>query len=190
MMIKNYFFRLMFIFWYFRKPPWDSGQTPPELIEFIAQHPPGKAIDLGCGTGTNVIALAQAGWQAEGIDFVPKAIRIGNMKAEQAGVEVRLQVGDVADTKYFNGPYDLILDMGCYHVLTEEQRKQYRQNIAQHLAPEGSFMLYGFTQKEESANTITEEDLQAFREFLILEERQDGDDHSQRSSAWFWFKAK
>ncbi len=57
------FRRLAFNFWYFRKPPWDSGISPPELLEFIRTHPAGKAIDLGCGTGTNVITLAKAGWQ-------------------------------------------------------------------------------------------------------------------------------
>ena len=38
--------RLSFNFWYFRKPPWDSGISPPELLEFIQTHPAGKAIDL------------------------------------------------------------------------------------------------------------------------------------------------
>src|SRR5689334_21905005 len=49
--------RLSFNLWYFRNPPWDSGISPPELLEFIQTHPAGKAIDLGCGTGTNVITL-------------------------------------------------------------------------------------------------------------------------------------
>ena len=55
--------------------PWDTNITPPEVKEFIAAAPPGKALDLGCGTGTNAITLAQHGWQATGVDFAPKAIR-------------------------------------------------------------------------------------------------------------------
>jgi 2-polyprenyl-3-methyl-5-hydroxy-6-metoxy-1,4-benzoquinol methylase len=44
-------------------------------MKFIAETAPGKALDLGCGIGTNAITLAQYGWQATGIDFALKAIR-------------------------------------------------------------------------------------------------------------------
>ena len=32
--------------------PWDTGVSPPELLDFLDRHPPGRALDLGCGTGT------------------------------------------------------------------------------------------------------------------------------------------
>ena len=66
--------RISFLFWYFSRPPWDSGLTPPELFAFLNDHPAGRAIDLGCGTGTNIITLARLGWQVTGLDFIPKAI--------------------------------------------------------------------------------------------------------------------
>lgn len=39
------------------RPPWDTGITPPEVVATFAEGdlPPGPALDLGCGTGTNVI---------------------------------------------------------------------------------------------------------------------------------------
>src|SRR5437868_10639165 len=64
--------------------PWDSGIPPPELIEVIegARHlPTGRALDLGCGTGTTTIYMATNGWQAIGVDFVPAAIRAARAKA-------------------------------------------------------------------------------------------------------------
>ena len=39
--------RIAFNFWYFLRPPWDSGITPPELLAFLKGHPAGRAIDLG-----------------------------------------------------------------------------------------------------------------------------------------------
>ncbi len=180
--------RLFFRMFYLRKPPWDSGISPPELVEYIESHPPGRALDLGCGTGTNVITLAEHGWQAEGIDFVPRAVQHGRRKALQAGVDVQLVVGDVADGNYYHGPFDLILDMGCYHSLNPGQRRKYRQHVAEHLAEGGTFMLYGFLSREGGA--ITEEDVHAFEEKLELKRRVDSVDATGPGSAWFWFGTK
>ena len=132
--IRKFFPRLFFRLFYMGTPPWDSGITPPELEEFIQNHPPGRVIDLGCGTGTNVITLAHHGWQVSGVDFVPKAIHHARRKARLSGVDADFHVGDVTDPKFFHGDYDLILDIGCYHVLTPEQRQKYRDNLRQHLA--------------------------------------------------------
>ena len=49
---------------YLRQPPWDTGVSPPEVIEVIEGGviTPGRAIDLGFGTGTNAIYLARHGF--------------------------------------------------------------------------------------------------------------------------------
>ena len=108
--------RLNFNFRYFRKTPWDIGISPPELLEFICQHKAGRAIDLGCGTGTNVITLARAGWQVSGIDFASRAIQIVKRKSKDAGIRAQFFVGDVTNFK-IDQPFDLALDMGCFHGL-------------------------------------------------------------------------
>ena len=84
----NFLRRFQFNFWYFRNPPWDSGITPPELFEFIHSHPAGRAIDIGCGTGTNVITLAKTGWQVTGFDFAARAIQIAKGKAKKSALSV------------------------------------------------------------------------------------------------------
>ena len=188
-MIRSFLFR----FRYMSRPPWDSGVSPPELLAFLAKNPPGCALDLGCGTGTNVITMAHYGWQVTGIDFVPKAIRQARRKARKAGVDVDLILGDVTDPKKTAGEYDLVLDIGCYHSLTQYQRVSYRQNLSRILYPGGAYLLYGFTahkQDERSGSLISGEDFTAFKCFLTLDKREDGFDHGGITSSWFWFKMK
>ena len=57
-------------------PRWDTGVTPPEVVEvFEGEDPPsGRALDLGCGTGTNVLYLARHGFEVVGVDVSPLAI--------------------------------------------------------------------------------------------------------------------
>jgi 2-polyprenyl-3-methyl-5-hydroxy-6-metoxy-1,4-benzoquinol methylase len=91
--------------------------TPPEVMEFIAQTRPGKALDLGCGTGTNAITLARHGWQVTGVDFSPKAIRQARRKATAEGLKIEFHAADVTDLAMLTGPYDYVLDIGCLFTL-------------------------------------------------------------------------
>src|ERR1041385_3822376 len=97
------FRRLVFQSMYFRQPPWDTGISPPELFEFIKTHPAGRAIDLGCGTGTNVITLAKSGWRVTGIDFAPRAIKLAKQKAQSMGVQADVTVNDATKLNGITG---------------------------------------------------------------------------------------
>ncbi len=176
---------------YLQKPPWDTGISPPELIEFIATHPPGRALDLGCGTGTNVISLAQHGWQVTGVDFIHKAIALGRRKARQAGVQVDLRRGDVTKLDGLAAPFDLILDIGCFQTLSSESKRDYVQNLTHFLAPQGTYLLYAFFKTAESAKFgLTPADLELLGENLELVQRQDGSERGRRPSAWFTYRLK
>ncbi|MGE5224131.1 MAG: class I SAM-dependent methyltransferase [Omnitrophica WOR_2 bacterium] len=177
--------RLLFNLWYYRKPPWDTNISPPELMEFIHTHSPGRALDCGCGTGTNVITLAKNGWQVTGIDFAWKAIHTARWKARQAGLAIDLHVDDVTRMAGVKGPFDLILDIGCYHSLPSASRPLYREKIAQELDRGGTYLLYAFFRPADSDRRgITDADLEAFTDKLILSERKDGFDRGQRQSTW------
>ena len=184
------FRRLTFIFWYLRKPPWDSGISPPELIEFIQNHPAGSAIDLGCGTGTNVITLAQAGWHVTGVDFVSRAIRIARKKLKGGDIKADLHVGDVTKLDSITGPYDLALDIGCFHGLTQTGKLDYLTQLDRLLAQNGFWLMYGFF----NPNTppygpgLVEADIDLISSRLTLRSRQDGFDKRGRPSAWFLFQ--
>jgi SAM-dependent methyltransferase len=178
--------RLKFDAWYMFRPPWDTGVSPPELHRFMDEHAPGRAIDLGCGTGTNVITLAQHGWQVTGLDFSSRAIRIATRKIKAAGLTAALSVCDVTRMSGVAGPFDLALDVGCFH--GNEHKQAYLDNLRQLLAPGGNWLLYGFVRegRDDGRPGISPADLELVKSFgLQVLSRQDGTDGRSRSSAWF-----
>ena len=152
--------------------------------------PPGRALDLGCGTGTNVITLAKNGWQSTGVDFVPKAIRAARRKAAQAEITADFQVGDVTKLDGIQGPFDLILDIGCYQSLDSQGMQAYRGNIKCLLAAGGTYMIYLFFRSEDalSGSGATESDLVPFSDFLDLIQRLEGTERGIRRSAWLTYR--
>ncbi len=181
--------KIFFYFWYWRQPPWDTEITPPEVHDFLVQNPPGRALDLGCGTGTNAIILAQQGWQVTGVDFVAKPIRAARKKARQAQVEVDFRVGDVTQLSDIEGPFDLILDIGCYHSLSPKGMEAYRSNVTRLLGQGGTFMLYVFFREaaSDSGIGVIEADLEAFSPSLKLSNRQNGFERDTLQSAWLTY---
>lgn len=59
-----------------RFAPWDAGKVPARLRAFVAARPPGKVLLPGCGSGWEVRAFAEAGWDALAIDFSAQAVEI------------------------------------------------------------------------------------------------------------------
>lgn len=189
--LQNLFRRLLFHYWYFRRPKWDTGISPPELIDFIQGHKPSRAIDIGCGTGTNVITLARAGWQVTGIDFAPRAIQLAKRKAREAGVRAELLVSDVTKMRGISGPYGFALDIGCFHGIPPKGQKKYLKQLDRILAPEGFWLLYGFFKPSarEPGPGLVEADLGMMTSLFALVSRRDGfDDKRERPSAWFLFQ--
>lgn len=180
---------LIFNLWYLKRPPWDTGEVPPELQRFIQSHQPGRALDLGCGTGTNLLALAQAGWQVTGIDFALRAVSAARRRLAQAGVPADVRVGDVTELSGVGGPFDLILDIGCYHGLSPVSRSAYRHNLLKYLKPGGTFLLYTHLVEPgaRELSGIDEGEVEWLGEMMQLAAREDSRDRWDRRSAWLAF---
>ena len=180
--------RLMFELLYFGNPPWDTGKTPPELEAFIQAHTAGRALDLGCGTGTNAIYMAQHGWEVTAVDFVWRAIHKALSKAQKAGIEVDFRCQDVTTLKDIQGSFDLILDIGCFHTFKADRKLRYIQNLERLLAPGGTYLLYGFVQEShDSGLGLSTDDMVRLGEKVRLIKREDGEDQG-RPSAWLTFQ--
>lgn len=183
--------RLKFNLSYLGKPPWDTGISPPELYDFIATHPRGRALDIGCGTGTNLITLANAGWQTTGFDFARRAIQSARRKIKHNGIQADIFQDDASEMNHVRGSFDLALDIGCFHSIPN--KTGYLTQLSRILAPGGHWLMYGFvlTNAPQSAPGLVESDLESIpARGLILLSRKDGTDQQKRPSAWFLFQNK
>jgi SAM-dependent methyltransferase len=130
------------------KTRWDTGIPPPELVEVIegpGALEPGRALDLGCGTGTNVIYLVQHGWKAVGVDFSSLAIQSARRKSDWVSGAVFVE-GDVTRLSDLgvDGPFDLQLDIGCFHSVVPNRRDAYGREAARVARPGSLMMIFAF----------------------------------------------
>lgn len=116
--------------------PWDTGRPSSELGRVIAEHAirPSRALEIGCGTGTNSVWLAEQGFQITGIDVAPLAIEMAEQRAKAAGVQATFRVADVLQLPELGGPFDFFFDRGCYHAVRRTAAEQYAPAVARQLA--------------------------------------------------------
>lgn len=188
--MQNLFRRILFQYMYFRQPPWDTGISPPELLEFIQTHSPGRAIDIGCGTGTNVITLAKAGWKVTGVDFAPRAIKIARKKLNQAGVQAKLLIQDATNLQGISESFDFALDLGCFHGISQDRKANYLDQLDRILAPNGFWLMYGFLKSDplQKRSGLLQADIDLISSRLTLLSRRDGFDNGSKPSAWFLYQ--
>jgi SAM-dependent methyltransferase len=100
-----------------------------------------------------------------------------------------------------NGPFDLILDIGCFHSLPARSRERYAASMPHLLAPGGTFLLYAWMDEAGKYGTgLGKEDLALLASgvnnlempqtynYLRLVERQDGTERGARPSAWLTYQ--
>lgn len=99
-----------------QRPGWDTGLVAEDLKRAVREGliQPGRAVELGCGSGTNAIYLASQGFEVTAIDVAPTSLAIAEAKANEAGVQVRWVLADVLNLPDL-GTFDVIFDRGCYH---------------------------------------------------------------------------
>jgi methyl halide transferase len=130
--------------------PWDTGRPSSELQRVFNQHAirPCRALEIGCGTGTNCIWLAQQGFEVTGIDLAALAVEQAEQRARAADVKVRFIVADVLQLPDVGGPFDFFFDRGCYHAVRRNAPEQYAPAVTQQLAPGGRGLILAGNARE------------------------------------------
>ena len=129
--------------------PWDGHPLPTslkDLIEGETALPAGTALDIGCGTGDNSIYVAKHGWQVTGVDFVARAVDKARAKAAAANLEIRFEQADVTRLceEGIGSNFDLIVDNGCLHGMSDEDRYAYVREVTAAAAPDARLLLVEF----------------------------------------------
>jgi SAM-dependent methyltransferase len=176
------------------RPVWD---TPPpeelrEAIEGPTAMPPGHALDVGCGSGANVIYLAQQGWQATGVDFSAAAIR--KARADARGIANATFIeGDVTRLSHLgiSAPINLVIDMGTYHALPDHAKPAYVAELAAVVAPGTPLMMW------EGIGLRPGEIAEAFSRDFIIERTEPKDFNIKRmmlhhnvTAHWYWLRRR
>ena len=133
--------------------PWDTGEPDPHLAEFLRSLPAerGRALDVGCGTGTNALWLANQGFSVVGIDVSSTAIERARAKVDATARNCHFAVADFLRDTHSDGFFELVFDRGCFHVFDKaEERARFAERVASLLTPGGKWLsLIGSTEGPE-----------------------------------------
>ena len=128
-------------------PPWDTGTPDPMLVQMIESRAiaPCRTLEVGCGTGTNAIYLAQHGFEVVGVDISPLAVEKARAKANG---RCRFETLDFLTETPPGGPFTIGFDRGVFHVFDEDdERATFAENVAAALATDSVWLsLIGSTE--------------------------------------------
>jgi len=115
-----------------------------------------RVLDLGCGLGNILIALAERIdfiHPAAGVDVSPDLVRIGEQEIEQAGLHdrIRLQVAPATRLPFEDGAFDVVFTSHVLKHLDDEALLTSLREVVRVLRPGGRFLLWEFEKSARSA---------------------------------------
>lgn len=120
--------------------PWSHRALDDDLAALLAQHAPqgGAALDLGCGTGVDALALRRWGFEVTGVDGAPTAL--ARARAREGAEAVRW-VCEPFERWGALGSFALVLDRAFLHTLPPAKRSAWAELVRALVAPGGVLLL-------------------------------------------------
>ena len=112
-----------------------------DMLEQLAAG--GRALELGIGTGTFALPLAERGVEVDGIDS--SSAMVDRLRAKQDGEAIPVTIGDFADVDV-DGTYSLVFVVSNTFFMLTSQEEQVRcfENVASRLDESGVFLVHAF----------------------------------------------
>lgn len=119
------------------------GDAYSEIVRFYSEQFGDPILEMGCGTGRQLLPLAERGYSVTGIDYSPAMLSVFEQKLSNAMPEVRekvqLMLGDMTNPPINQGNFRLILFTSSQflHLNNDEQRLACLKNSRNLLAEDG-----------------------------------------------------
>ena len=120
--------------------PWDIGVPDSFLVGCLEslEQLPKRALEIGCGTGTNSFWMAKQGIDVVATDISPTAIEAAQERARRYPVNAVFRAEDICERSPVEpGSVDFVFDRGVYHVMSPEQRLTFMKRVAESLSNGG-----------------------------------------------------
>ena len=139
-------YKLMYRFGF---APWewrDVEETWRPILDSESGLEPGRALDVGCGSGRDAVHLAKRGWRVTAVDFSEEALATARRRATETSADVEWVRGDVGrlDRLELEPGYTLIYDFGCIQGLGDPSRQSAAAGVSRLAAPGASFLIFAF----------------------------------------------
>lgn len=123
--------------------PWDSGFPSEHLKSFVAEGKVkgGRVLEIGCGTGTNAIYLAQHGFDVTGVDLSKTALQKAREKAKAANVKVNFIEADLTAPPDLGAPFPFAFDRGTYHVIRRVNLSAFQAVLSKVVEASGLYLV-------------------------------------------------
>jgi cyclopropane fatty-acyl-phospholipid synthase-like methyltransferase len=130
-------------------PPWDIGRPQPEFLRLAESGTlRGHVLDVGCGTGEHTLMAAGCGLDVVGIDTAPSAIASAERKAHARGLKAKFLVWNALRLMSLGEKFDTVLDCGLFHVLSDQDRRSFVQNLTAVVRPGGRYFMLCFSERQ------------------------------------------
>ena len=126
------------------------------LLTEVGDLRPGRALDAGCGHGSETLWLASHGWQVTAVDFSTSALAHARSTAAAAGSNIAERIdwveGDLETWTPQPSGYDLV---ACLYVHVAGSVAAMVRRIADGVAPGGTLFLVGHRRVDPATGAVT-----------------------------------
>lgn len=132
----------------FLKLTMDEQKFRQKIIELANLRGDEKTLDIGCGTGTLNLMLANSldKGATYGIDVAPKMIEVARKKAQREGKKIEYRIGISTALPYEDNYFDIVFTTLLFHHLNFEEKGKALREISRVLKVDGKYISAEFGQ--------------------------------------------
>ncbi len=119
--------------------PWEVEVIPTDLRDAITRFPPPRSLlDVGAGLGTVARFAAEEGYRVIAMERSAQAIARARARSKDLPITF---VRDDITCPRVAGSFDVAVDRGCLHTMTEDMIPRYAASVADLVRPGGALIL-------------------------------------------------